>query len=271
MITLYAFGPAFGLPDPSPFVTKAEVLLKMAGLSYRTDTTGFRKAPKGKLPYIDDDGHRVADSTFIRWHLENKYQIDFDKGLSAEQRAIAWAFEKMAEDNLYWALVDARWFDEENFAKGPLEFFRKIPAPMRPLIVGFVRRQLKRTLYGQGMGRHTRDEMIAIGTRFDCRDCGFSRRQTVLYGQRAHRRRCNDLCVCGQHFVPAIRYAAAHCGREARESAALCRPHGGPLLPRVERNRGLQSSGVGLDVIRPPYRREPQTLPGSSGLFPSPS
>jgi glutathione S-transferase len=165
MITLYAFGPAFGLPDPSPFVTKAEVLLKMAGLSYRTDTNGFRKAPKGKLPYIDDDGKRVADSTFIRWHLENKYKIDFDKGLSAEQGAIAWAFEKMAEDNLYWALVDARWFDEENFAKGPLEFFRKIPAPMRPLIVGFVRRQLKRTLYGQGMGRHTRDDIIALGTR----------------------------------------------------------------------------------------------------------
>lgn len=42
---------------PSPFVTKAEVLLKMAGLSYRTDITGLRKAPKGKLPYIEDDGH----------------------------------------------------------------------------------------------------------------------------------------------------------------------------------------------------------------------
>src|SRR6266581_7292563 len=111
MITLYAFGPAFGLPDPSPFVTKAEVLLKMADLAYRIDNTGFRKAPKGKLPYIDDDGERVADSTFIRWHVENKYDIDFDKGLSAEQRAISWAFEKMAEDNLYWALVDARWFD----------------------------------------------------------------------------------------------------------------------------------------------------------------
>jgi hypothetical protein len=47
MITLYTFGPAFGLPDPSPFVTKVEVLLKMAGLAYRTDTTGFRQAPKG--------------------------------------------------------------------------------------------------------------------------------------------------------------------------------------------------------------------------------
>src|SRR5512132_2110713 len=126
MITLYAFGPGFGLPDPSPFVTKVEVLLKMAGLAYRTDTTGFRQAPKGKLPYIDDDGEQVADSTFIRWHLENKYRIDFDKGLSAEQRAVAWAFEKMAEDHLYWALVDARWFDEANFAKGPKNFLRTI-------------------------------------------------------------------------------------------------------------------------------------------------
>src|SRR6516225_297435 len=154
MITLYAFGLAFGLPDPSPFVTKAEVLMKMAGLAYRIDNTGFRRAPKGKLPYIDDDGERVADSTFIRWHLEHKYHVDFEKGLSTEQRAIGWGFEKMAEDNLYWALVDARWFDAANFAKGPKEFFHKIPAPVRPLMIAFIRRQLKRTLYGQGMGRH---------------------------------------------------------------------------------------------------------------------
>jgi hypothetical protein len=146
MITLYAFGPAFGLPDPSPFVTKAEVLMKMAGLAYRMDNTGFRRAPKGKLPYIDDDGERVADSTFIRWHLEHKYHVDFEKGLSTEQRAVGWAFEKMAEDNLYWALVDARWFDAANFAKGPKGFFQKIPAPVRPLMIAFIRRRLKRTL-----------------------------------------------------------------------------------------------------------------------------
>lgn len=63
MITLYSFGPGFGLPDPSPFVTKAEVLLKMAELPYRSDTTGFKKAPKGKLPYIDDGGEIISDST----------------------------------------------------------------------------------------------------------------------------------------------------------------------------------------------------------------
>jgi glutathione S-transferase len=132
MITLYSFGPAFGLPDPSPFVTKAEVLLKMAGLPYKTDTGGFNKAPKGKLPYIIDDGDTIADSTFIRWHLEQKYHIDLDRGLDAEQRAIAWAFEKMLEDQLYWAVVHERWMDDANFDKGPRTFFRKIPAPMRP-------------------------------------------------------------------------------------------------------------------------------------------
>lgn len=71
----------------------------------------------------------------------------------------------MAEDNLYWALVDARWFDEGNFAKGPKNFFRQIPALVRPLMVAFIRRRLKRTLYGQGLGRHTRTEIVALGTR----------------------------------------------------------------------------------------------------------
>jgi len=165
MITLYTFGPAFGLPDPSPFVTKAEVLLKMAGLTYRTDTSGPRKAPKGKLPYIDDDGERIADSTFIRWHLERKYGIDLDRGLSAEQRAIGWAFEKMAEDQLYWALVHTRWVDDANFAKGPKGFFRNVPAPARPVIVALIRRNVRGRLDAHGMGRHSCDEIVALGTR----------------------------------------------------------------------------------------------------------
>jgi Glutathione S-transferase N-terminal domain len=41
---------------------KTEILLKMANLPYRTDKSGFLSAPKGKLPYIDDDDEIVADS-----------------------------------------------------------------------------------------------------------------------------------------------------------------------------------------------------------------
>ena len=165
MITLYSFGPMFGLPDPSPFVMKAETLLKMAKLEYRTDTGGFSKAPKGKLPYIDDDGTIIADSTFIRWHIEKKHRIDFDRGLDAAQRATAWAFEKMIEDNLYWVIVHERWMDDANFNKGPRRFFDKVPAPMRPLLVPLIRRKVRSALHGQGMGRHSEDEILALATK----------------------------------------------------------------------------------------------------------
>ncbi|WP_199731090.1 hypothetical protein [Aquitalea sp. FJL05] len=47
MITLYVFGPAFGLPDASPFVLKAEMLLKLSGLPYRKLRGSMRRAPKG--------------------------------------------------------------------------------------------------------------------------------------------------------------------------------------------------------------------------------
>lgn len=165
MITLYTFGPAFGLPDPSPFVTKAEMLLKLAGLPYRKEITGLRSAPKGKLPYIQDEDRVVPDSTFIRWHIENKYAIDFDSGLSPEQRGAAWAIEKMLEDNLYWASMRSRWLDDANFAKGPTIFFKGIPWPLRPLVESAIRRKVKGNLHAHGMGRHTVEEQALIASK----------------------------------------------------------------------------------------------------------
>ena len=159
MITLYKFGPGFGLPDPSPFVIKAEILLRLAGLPYEVDIKGFGKAPKGKLPFIRDDGETIADSTFIRFHIERKYGFDFDEGLTAEQKGVAWAVEKMCEDHLYWAIIDARWFDEANFARGPADYFKRAPAPIRPIVKALVMRDLKKRTVGHGMGRHRKPEI----------------------------------------------------------------------------------------------------------------
>jgi glutathione S-transferase len=61
MITLYSSGPMFGLPHPNPFVIKADVLLKMFGLEYRAAPMTFGGAPKGKVPYISDDGLVLGD------------------------------------------------------------------------------------------------------------------------------------------------------------------------------------------------------------------
>lgn len=159
MITLYTFGPFFGLPDASPFVTKAMVLLKMAGLDYREDRGGYGKAPKGKLPYIDDNGVKIADSTFIRRHIEAKYGFVYDAGLTAAQKAIAWAFERMCEDHLYWAILQARWLDDANFAAGPSRFFDAVPKPVRGLAAKLIRRRMANDLKAHGLGRHARAEI----------------------------------------------------------------------------------------------------------------
>jgi len=165
MITLYTFGPFFGLPDPSPFVMKGEMLLKLAGLPYQTNTRGFTRAPKGKLPYIDDNGTLVADSTLIRLYLEQKYAIDFDKHLSEHDRGVAWAVDKMLEDHLYWALVYWRWMNDANFERGPKHYFKRAPAIIRPIVIRMVRGKIRRNLHGQGIGRHTEAEMTAMASR----------------------------------------------------------------------------------------------------------
>jgi glutathione S-transferase len=165
MITLYTFGPYFGLPDASPFVIKAMLLLKLAGLFYKEDRGGYGRAPKCKLPYIEDDGQIVADSTFIRFHIEKKYAFDFDAGLDPAQKAASWAVEKMCEEHLYLALLAARWSDAANFVKGPAQFFDGAPAAIRPIVRNLVRRKVTRNLVAQGFGRHSPDEIATLAGR----------------------------------------------------------------------------------------------------------
>jgi len=162
MITLYGFGAGFGLPEISPFVTKTEVQLKMAGLTYRKERAMPPASPKGQLPYIEDDGEKIADSTFIRAHIERKYGFDFDAGLDREVRAQAWAFERMIEHHVYWALVGARWVDADNFAKGPSHFFDNMPEHLRDRVREDAQFQVAQNYRLSGLGRHAPDGDIDL-------------------------------------------------------------------------------------------------------------
>jgi len=180
MITLFGFGPAFGLPDPSPFVMKTEVQLKMAGLSYQWQRSGPQAAPKGKLPFIDDDGLVIADSTFIRSHLESAYRVDLDCGLYTFERALAWTMERMLEDQLYFALLHARWMDDRNFAKGPAHFFDG--APEGAAAAG--RERVRATLHGHGLSRHSDAEIAELAARSLGALCDFLGDKPYLMGER---------------------------------------------------------------------------------------
>jgi glutathione S-transferase len=167
MIVLHTFGPAFGQPDPSPFVMKAMALLKLSGLPHTTEVFagGPHLGPKGKRPFIVDDGVTVADSTLIRFHLEQKYGLDFDAHLTVQQKGVAWAVEKMCEEHLYFAAVYFRWMVDENFHKGPVTFFNKVTALIRPIVRTAMRNKSRTMLHAQGMGRHTEAEISELACR----------------------------------------------------------------------------------------------------------
>jgi glutathione S-transferase len=165
MITLYKFGPFLGAPDSSPFVIKTMMLLKLSGLAFRETAGNPLRAPQGLLPYIEDDGAVIADSTFIRFHIETTYKFDFDSALTATQKAMAWATERMCEDHLYFAMLESRWLDRRNFRRGVGKMFGVVPFALRPIAKSALRRANAKRLTGHGIGRHPKARIADLGNR----------------------------------------------------------------------------------------------------------
>lgn len=165
-IRLHQFPPAFGLPNASPFCMKVETYLRLAGLPYEAVNDGnVMKAPKKKLPYIEDGATEVADSTFIVDHLRATWGDPLDGWLDDAQRAVALAFQRLFEENLYWAVVHTRWIDEAAWPQTREVFFATLPAPLRAFVPALARRGIRAELHGQGMGRHSVAQIHAIGAR----------------------------------------------------------------------------------------------------------
>jgi len=75
--------------------------LRMTDLPYEVVATMPLKGPKGKLPFIEDDGQKLTDSRFIIEYLKEKYGDSLDKELSAEQQATMIAMQRLLEEHLY--------------------------------------------------------------------------------------------------------------------------------------------------------------------------
>lgn len=164
MITLYQFPAAFGLPNASPFCMKLELYLRMAGLPYRNRyTLNLQRAPKGKLPWIDDDGTAVADSGLIIDYLKGKFGDPLDGDLSPLQRAHALAITRLLEEHLYWVVLHDRWIASPGWEMTRQAFFGALPWPLRVIVPFVARRGIRAELHGHGMGRHSPQQIHALG------------------------------------------------------------------------------------------------------------
>lgn len=166
MLQLVTLPPAFGLRNVSPFCLKIEMLLTALQLDF--DTTAIqdpRKAPKGKLPYLDVDGRQLADSELIAEYLDELTGGKVYAGLSAAQKAQGFALARLTEDHLYWIMVGSRWLDDAWWPNIVKDFFGFVPGFMRPLASGLARREVRKTYHLQGLGRHSLEEQRGFATR----------------------------------------------------------------------------------------------------------
>lgn len=162
MIKLYGFGQAFGLLDASPFVVKVDLFLRIAGIEFENiwDFNEIKRSPKNKLPFIEDQGKKIGDSAFIIKYLSDKYNINLDSPLNVEQQAQSVLYTHALDESLYWILVYSRWIKEDTWPVVSEAFFSQVPAFLKFFLPGIIRKDVVKTLYRQGFGRHTETELL---------------------------------------------------------------------------------------------------------------
>ena len=168
MITLHKAVPAFGVADISPFCLKVETYMRMVGLQYRGVVSDSRKAPKRKIPWIEDDGRIVSDSTAIVTYLEDRVGSPLDANLRPRDHALTVAFRALLEEHFYFVVLWMRWCDNVGWhVYRPVLLsiapHLRIPKVVAPLVLAGIRRQYMRSVWIQGTGRHTPDEINALG------------------------------------------------------------------------------------------------------------
>ena len=167
MIKLYSFGQAFNLADPSPFVVKVNLHLKANSIEFEDipSADNLQKAPKGKLPFIDDNGTIIADSSFIVEHLKQQHNADIDSWLSEKQKATAHLMSKSLEENFYWCIVHSRWICQDTWPTVRAQFFDSMPFPLNKIVPIVAHKRVRNNIKGHGLGRHSDEEIMGIAKR----------------------------------------------------------------------------------------------------------
>jgi glutathione S-transferase len=185
MITLYQFPRAWNIPNPSQFCAKLETYLRMAGIEYRIAETLPIYAPFGKLPFIEHNGQKLADSRVIIRYLQQHYGDSFDQHLSAEQNAQALAWQRLLEEHLYWVCMYSRWqYGAENWLINKQAIFQGLPQALADLVAGIYRLRICGQMRGHGISRLPVADIFELGRRDVAALSAALRGQAFMLGDR---------------------------------------------------------------------------------------
>jgi glutathione S-transferase len=164
MIVLHQFARNWGIPNQSHFCVKVETYLRLAQLPYTIVESLPFKGPRGKLPFIEDQGRTVADSRLIVHYLQTTYGDALDAGLTPKQRDAATVYRRLLEEHLYWVSMYSRWnYTEANWQTTKQAIFSVLPPVVADLGALAYRRRIKGQILGHGIGRLSPEEAFALG------------------------------------------------------------------------------------------------------------
>ncbi|GKZ89007.1 hypothetical protein AnigIFM59636_010144 [Aspergillus niger] len=162
-ITLYRGFPGTGIYTWSPFVTKLEARLRLAGLSYRTESGSIRAAPRGKVPYVtvsdtDESGRNQArtmsDSGLIIQDFVNEAVLpDLNGDLTVQEKVLDSGVRALLEDKLYFLQGYEKWID--NYYSMRAHILASLPYPVQVIVGHLIYRKQYQVLHGQGTLRYS--------------------------------------------------------------------------------------------------------------------
>ncbi|HUS29004.1 MAG TPA: glutathione S-transferase family protein [Kofleriaceae bacterium] len=162
-LVLYQPPRAWGTPNISPFCAKLETYLRITDVPYKIGPFSRSKAPKGKVPFVDIGGTYIGDSQLIIEELEKRLAAEgktpLDAGIAPRDHAIARMVRRTIEEGYYFVGLYQRWSPDAGYELMKPAFKQFVPGLAIPL----VRRMMRKKLHEQGTGRHTYDEVMAIG------------------------------------------------------------------------------------------------------------
>jgi glutathione S-transferase len=162
MIRLYSYPTLFGVADNNGYGLKVFAFMRLAGLPFvHEHIFDASSAPRGQLPYIDDDGEIVGDSETILAHLIAKYSLTIDAALDARQRNLSLLVTRMLDD-LYWVMSYSRWKDERYWPAFRAALMREHPSLTEDGLAKAQAFNFQRYHF-QGIGRYEPDAAYVRG------------------------------------------------------------------------------------------------------------
>ncbi len=155
MTTLYQY-------DLSPFCDKVRRVLNVKGVAYRTEDVTIldtlkgrlkQLSPAAKLPVLDIDGERIADSTDICRFLEARFPEPRLVPADPREQALVHFFEDWADEALYFYEMHLRFTLPHNAERWVPETSKHDGALIKRIAKVAVPKAMLKTTQAQGIGR----------------------------------------------------------------------------------------------------------------------